>query len=94
MMYYFRESPLFAKLYAFDTMNRTILMKHYELKSLKKLLKNRKITYHRTLFVPLLKDVSMALREMHLRYMVHRDIKVTMFLKTLYLELISLYIAG
>lgn len=73
-----RNNPSIAKLYAFDSERNTIVMKYYPEGSLYQLIfsKSTSKVYRLSTLVPIFKDVSHGLEEMHSKMIIHRDIKV------------------
>lgn len=74
MHYVNRQSNHFAQLIGFDTSNLAMLLKFYELGSLRQLIHSQ-LPFNRTQILHILRGISLGLRTMHSNGFAHCDIK-------------------
>ena len=96
-MWFFRSHRNFAKLFGFTTAPPTIVMKHYQRGSLSDLIYHdaQNILWKSHILYTLLKDIAIALKEMHDAGFVHCDIKVRLqtLLKPFDLDSLAIYLS-
>lgn len=74
-MYFFRDSPYFAKMLGYTAKPKMIVMKYYPMGSLDRLIHAREVKWTRQLLMKMAADIAMALKAMHEAGFAHCDLK-------------------